>query len=71
MYEIEKNVPRVKISGRTKYPFVNMEVGDSFSMTAEDKPKIMSASTSYGRANNKKFSTLKQPDGSYRCWRTA
>lgn len=71
MYEIEKNVPHVKINGRTKYPFVNMEVGDSFSLSAEDKPKLMSASVSYGRANNKKFSTLKQADGSYRFWRTA
>lgn len=69
MYEIEKNVPHAKINGRTKYPFVNMEIGDSFSFPAETASMIRSAATSYGRANGKKFSTTKQADGTYRCWR--
>lgn len=69
MYEIEKNVPHVKINGRTKYPFVDMEVGDSFSLSAEEMIKLRSASVAYGRANGKKFSTTRQADGSCRCWR--
>lgn len=69
MFEIEKNVARVKVNVRTKYPFVNMEVGDSFSMPAEGREKVITASHSFARANGRKFSTLKQPDGTYRCWR--
>lgn len=73
---IEKDVPLTdqrgvgKSSGRpAKYPWAEMEVGDSFK--AEVAPDVLRASASgYGRRNGFSFVVRKEGDGS-RAWRTA
>ncbi|MBN7755459.1 hypothetical protein JYP46_01365 [Nitratireductor aquimarinus] len=76
-FKIEKNVPfNGRISSRkgtSKYPFQEMEVGDSFSFGADnnDVHKIRMAASRFGLTNGMTFSTSRQKDGTYRCWRTA
>lgn len=66
--KIEKNVPMPKVGSgrRTKYPFGDMDIGDSFSSPDQ---RVASASLHYGKRHDKKFSMQRQPDGSYRTWR--
>lgn len=64
--KIEKNIP---IPGR--YPFEQMEVGDSFAIPTSIKRQTVSvAARRYGDKHNKTFVTRKMPDGTIRCWRT-
>lgn len=80
-FKIEKDVPHDgRGSARQNFfPFPDMEVGDSFFMqfglttprgTPISASILSSAATSYGRANNRKFST-RTVDGGIRCWRIA
>ena len=74
-FHIEKNVTMALAdrpnSGETKYPFAEMEVGDSFAL-------ISSSTTTRQAARHWRlttgsifrFSFRKTPDG-YRCWRVA
>ena len=66
MIKIEKNVqmPRTNTSG--KYPFGEMEVGDSFVTTEK---YVRAASQIFGKLNGKKFVTRTQEDKSIRVWR--
>ncbi len=62
---VDKNVPIPK-----KYPFAQMQVGDSFVIADSIKRTTVSvASIRYGKATGKKFTTRKMPEGVYRCWR--
>lgn len=64
--KIEKNVPmplRAK-----KYPFAEMEVGDSF-VTDVSAKRLSNSAAFFGIKNNMKFSVRTLPDGSVRCWR--
>ena len=70
-YKIEKNIPLIK----NRYPFNEMEVGDSIKVTG-DRKKINSArssSTLYGKRNNKKFTSRQEHSDpgemSVRIWR--
>ncbi len=64
--KIEQNIPVPK-----KYPFAQMQVGDSFVIAENIKRTTVSvAAIRYGKANGMKFTTRKMPDGVYRCWRT-
>lgn len=64
-FQIEKDTP-LPASTR-KYPFPDMEVGDSLT-----GPKVMATSAhAWGRVNGVKFITRTQPDGTVRIWRTA
>lgn len=73
MYPIEKNVPipQKNRHGRpSKYPWRDMEVGDSFVMqlkvnSAVNMCRHARATTGY------KFSCRTQPDGTVRVWRIA
>ena len=71
---IDKNVPMPKVKAKLKYPFNEMEVGDSFEIpcTEETKKdmqvKIASSSGAYGRKNKCKFMT-RQTDNGIRVWR--
>jgi hypothetical protein len=70
MIKIEKNVPIPKPrSNYSKYPFGEMEVGDSFVVLDEDRTKIAPAVSWYGKRNNKKFTVRNLPDGVCRVWR--
>ena len=53
-YKIEKNIPQPH--PRVKYPFVDMDVGDSFAFTETYKRRITSSAYYYGARNNIKFS---------------
>lgn len=76
MIQIDKNIPippRPTLPGRpSKYPFAEMEVGDSF---ATDKPcRGTTISGSINFAAKKlgyKFTSRKQADGTIRVWRIA
>ena len=64
--KIDKGVP---MPSRMKYPFEEMEVGDSFLVLSDNRTSV---STLVGRhQNGKKFSLRKMTDGTYRCWRIA
>jgi hypothetical protein len=60
---IEKGVP---IPGR--FPFGQMEVGDSFVITTKRSTAAVAARR-YGDKHKMKFVTRKMPDGTVRCWR--
>lgn len=73
MYEIEKGIPLDQSRGnghRAKYPWRQMEVGDSFVMDSH----IQSASGKVGaaqKATGFKFSCRKISDTQTRIWRVA
>lgn len=70
-FKIEKNALVPPPSGRPRrYPFGDMEVGDSFWFAAAIYLQAAPAAAYYGKRNNKKFSVRKDGDG-YRCWRVA
>lgn len=64
--KVDKNIP-IPTSKYTKYPYGEMEVGDSFFVKIE-REKIYSSSSQYGKRHNAKFSVRKEADG-YRVWR--
>jgi hypothetical protein len=68
---IEKNVPIPKTHerGNKKYPFDEMDVGDSFTC---DTPNINNSVRFYAKRNEgKKFTTRKVGEAQWRVWRTA
>ena len=68
MYEIEKGIERPKFGGGpAKYPWRDMEVGDSFFTPDGNARSIV---TKAGKANGCKFSSRKV-EGGYRIWRIA
>lgn len=69
-YEIEKSIciPNIAKKGpKRKYPFVDMEVGDSFFLPQGTKAISVSAAIQ-GRALNRKFVT-RTVEGGMRVWR--
>ena len=70
-FVIEKNVPFTGLVRFTRYPFPEMEVGDSFECPASEAKRARAAAIGYGARHNMKFSARKQADGSYRLWRIA
>ncbi len=77
IYEIEKNVAIPEVHSKIKYPWPNMEVGESVSIQAEDgeklynlKRKVGPAARYYGEKTGKQFKTLLDHDGNgVRVWR--
>lgn len=85
MFEIEKDVPIPETrQGRgSKYPFAEMEVGDSFLVEPEEDPnlgvvdeeeyakvrgRVSNVAYKYGKDHDKKF-TVRQTDEGVRVWR--
>ena len=65
--KIEKNIPIPN-----KYPFAEMQVGDSFKMPETMKrTALMVAAMRYSRKHGAKFITKTMADGSIRCWRVS
>lgn len=71
-FKIDKNVPMpkgVRGPGKTKYPWREMEVGDSFLL-----PASLASRGIVGASNNRyaprRFAIRKTPEG-YRIWRIA
>lgn len=79
VFKIEKEVPippkppKTKSGGRPrKYPFLLMEIGDSFSIPAEKIAAVSMAAYNCSKKYGRKFSTRRGEDGvSARCWRVA
>lgn len=72
-FAIEKGVDVTKAAGRGrpwKYPFLEMEIGDSFFVPADLAEKVRAAATSAGRRYGKKYVTRKEGNGR-RVWRIA
>lgn len=70
MYKIEKNISYPKKRDR-KYPFSEMEIGDSFFVPHKDmknKNVLSTAAFYHSRSENKQFRTQTVSDG-VRCWR--
>ncbi len=82
-YEIEDGheMPTPGQSGAPiKYPFGEMEVGQSFFVAPDNRAAVRKNSTSsrvaaaasyYGKRHGKKFTCQKQPCGGYRVWRVS
>ena len=66
MFKIDKDVPPPASSGRTKYPFAKMAVGDSFTGDS----RAAAAASAYSRRTGIKFTT-RTVDGVIRIWRIA
>ena len=63
-FKIEKNIPAP--GRRAKYPFAEMEVGDSFE--APESAKLRTAAYNAGKKSGRKF-TCRTHDGALRVWR--
>jgi hypothetical protein len=68
-FAIEKDVPVFRNS--MKFPFGQMEVGDSFLAPIDKAPRLRSAAHNYGRRHNMVFTVSKVSDTEFRCWRIA
>lgn len=76
-YQIDKAVPIPSTGFRTaprrsKYPFHEMEVGDSFEHFVEEgagRKAALQLSSVYSKIKGKKFSTRTTSPTSARCWR--
>lgn len=70
-FKIEKRVPLPsprKHGGESKYPFRDMEVGDSFIVKGSDGNSIRSTASNAGRRLGRKFTVANEEDG-HRIWR--
>ncbi len=69
MIKIEKNIQVPHEYPRTshKYPFSEMEIGDSFIIKSNHR-LVAAAAVMYAKRNNMKFSVRKF-EGGWRCWR--
>lgn len=70
-FVIEKNIPIPAAYDRVhKWPFANMEVGDSFLVDFSEatRRKLCTASSYYGKRRGKKFS-IRKLDNGIRVWR--
>jgi hypothetical protein len=70
MFKIEKKVPIPARTTTQKYPFRDMEVGDSFVATDGGKSVLVAASAFTRRNPEYRFTTRKEGDG-IRIWRIA
>lgn len=68
---IEKGIPAPEYFRRSrKYPYDQMEIGDSFAVPAGMAESCRTGASRYGKRHGKKFSVHTTPDG-VRCWRIA
>ena len=75
-YKIQKGVPipdpNIPVTKTTKYPWKDMEVGDSFLVPNKDKDTVhalQNAARLSGKKHNRDYITRKLDKG-IRCWRT-
>ena len=70
-YRIEKDIPMAsKFTQPVKYPFDQMEVGDSFAFDYEEEEKRVSANAyNYRKKTGKRFTVRKISETEGRCWR--
>jgi hypothetical protein len=64
---IDKGIPMPR-----KFPFEEMEVGDSFVVPPDThRTTVNIAAKRFGDKHNMKFATRTMPDRTLRCWRIA
>lgn len=71
--KIEKGIPLKKYGGSIfrKYPFNEMDPGDSFALgDGMDVTKVRYAAAAYGDRYQRKYAVRKTENG-YRCWRVS
>ena len=72
MINIDKNIPMPKIvrngGPKAKYPFADMQVGDSFEVTDKTTKKFASTCAAATRRLGSKF-TIRTIDNGIRVWR--
>jgi len=68
-YVVEHNVPFPDTYRRRTYPFSDMQVGDSFRTDSEDRNRVTSAASYYGKRNGMKFSVRAEQNGGVRIFR--
>lgn len=70
-YQIEKNVELPnKFTQGVKYPFDQMEVGDSFAFNYEEEKRVSANAYNFKKNNpGRKFTVRKLSDAQGRCWR--
>lgn len=70
--KIDSNVPFPSVQKRktAKWPFPDMNVGDSFEFASENRASISASCTYYSKRLGRKYAT-RNVDGVYRCWRIA
>ena len=68
-FTIERGLPMPP--PRTKYPFLEMEVGDSFAAPLASRNIISSRASSIGARHGREFVSRKISDGQVRVWRVA
>lgn len=70
-FKIEKDVPvALSVMGRpSRYPFTDMEPGDSILVPAEHEKQAGWSAAKYAAYHGKTFASRKQSDGSRRIWR--
>ena len=71
MYEIKKNMSEHIPTNRKKYPFSDMEIGDSFLAVDISMNTVSPSCVKYGKALNMKFSVRHEGENSSRVWRIA
>jgi hypothetical protein len=72
--KIEKGIPMTGLArafGESRYPFRDMEVGDSFRIPDGEHRNARNAAYLHGIRNNCKFSCRRVGADGYRIWRTA
>lgn len=73
-YKIESCVAVPEARGRyRKYPFNEMQTGDSFVVARDEVDRLRSSASWYGKRNGLKFAIrcVDPVNGEYRCWRIA
>lgn len=69
--KIEKNVPIPPQSWRiAKYPFHEMEVGDSLLIDYQERNAVLGAAKKYGKDTEKDFTSKRVSETEARIWRT-
>jgi hypothetical protein len=68
VFKIEKDIP-VVVSRLDRYPFRDMEKGDSFLVPKELVNTVRQAAWHNGKKLKAKFVLRRCPDDTYRCWR--
>lgn len=74
-FKVESGIPLPEGNGGgrlPKYPWTEMNVGDSFPVPESQRKTVKSAATAY--CNSRKhlrFTVRKDANGDYRCWRVA
>jgi len=69
-FKIEKNVPAPPTTSLMRWPFGEMEIGDSFTVPVELRERCRSAAGAYQRQHpDWKYTLQKENDTTWRLWR--